>query len=144
MDDEIELMLMGQHFKKFQEAAYSKLAEEYALTLLDIRVLLFLDKHGAENTAKDIVKMHCFTKSNVSKSIESLLEKGYLQKEYDNQDRRRIHLQIQSTAKPIIQKAKKQHEEILRTVFQGIEESEMDVIRQVARKITGNINEAIK
>ena len=144
MDDEVELMLMGQHFKKFQEVAYSKLVEEYALTLLDVRVLLFLDRHGAENTAKDIVKIHCFTKSNVSKSIEALLEKGYLHKEYDNQDRRRIHLQIQPAAEPIIKRAKEEHEKILRTVFQGIDKSEMDVIRQVAQKITRNINEAIK
>ena len=144
MDDEIELLLMGQHFKKFQEAAYSNLVGEYGLTLLDIRVLLFLEKHGAENTAKDIVKIHCFTKSNVSKSIESLLERGYLQKEYDTQDRRRIHLQIQPAAEPIIQRAKKEHEEMLRTVFQGIEKSEMEVIRQVAQKITRNISEAIK
>ncbi len=144
MDDEIELLLMGQHFKKFQEAAYSNLVGEYGLTLLDIRVLLFLEKHGAENTAKDIVKIHCFTKSNVSKSIESLLERGYLQKEYDAQDRRRIHLQIQPAAEPIIQRAKKEHEEMLRTVFQGIEKSEMEVIRQVAQKITCNISEAMK
>ena len=144
MDDEIELLLMGQHFKKFQEAAYSYLEEEYALTHLDIRVLLFLEKHCVDNTAKDIVKIHCFTKSNVSKSIESLLEKGYLQKEYDNQDRRRIHLQIQPAAEPIIKRAKETHEEMLHIVFQGIEKSEMEVIRQVAQKITRNISEAIK
>ncbi len=144
MDDGIELLLMGQHFKKFQEAAYSNLLEEYEVTLLDIRVLLFLDTHGSRNTAKDIVKVHCFTKSNVSKSIESLLERGYLQKEYDSQDRRRIHLQIQPAAEPIIKKAKHEHEKMLRTVFQGVEESEMEVIRQVAQKITRNISEAIK
>lgn len=144
MDDRVEQLLNGQHYKRFQETAYAKIMQEYALTTLDVRVLLFLEEHGSCNTAKDIVKMHHLTKSNVSKSIETLLERGYLQKEYDSHDRRCIHLQVKQSAMPVIREAKKCQQEMFRVIFQGISEEEIQVICQVAQKIAGNIAEAMK
>lgn len=144
MDDRIEQLLSGQHYKKFQEAAYAGIMQEYALTSLDVRVLLFLEEHGNTNTARDIVNMHHFTKSNVSKSIDTLLERGYLQKEYDVHDRRCIHLQVQQSAAPIVQAVKKCNEEMNRILFRGISEEEMETIRQVAKKIAGNMTEAMR
>lgn len=144
MDDKIEQLLNGQHYKKFQEAAYTEIIGHYDLTLLDIRVLLFLNDHGARNTAKDIVKMHYFTKSNVSKSIDTLLERGYLQKEYDDHDRRYIHLCIQPKAERLIRDAKQCQEEMFQTLFQGISQEEILVIRNVAQRITQNIVDAME
>lgn len=144
MDDRIEQLLNGQHYKRFQEMIYAKLMQEYELTTLDVRVLLFFEEHGANNTAKDIVKMHFLTKSNVSKSIENLLERGYLRREYDSRDRRCIHLQVQPSAAPVIREAKKCQQEMFRLVFQEVSEEELQVVRQVAQKIAGNIEEAMK
>lgn len=144
MDDRIEQLLNGQHYKRFQETAYAKLMQEYGLTTLDVRVLLFLEEHGSNNTAKDIVKMHFLTKSNVSKSIEALLERGYLKREYDSHDRRCIHLQVQQSAAPVIVEAKKCQQEMFRTIFQGVSEEELEVLRQVSQKIAGNIAEVLQ
>lgn len=144
MDDRIEQLLNGQHYKRFQEMAYAKLMQEYALTTLDVRVLLFLQEHGNNNTAKDIVKMHFLTKSNVSKSIENLLERGYLKREYDSHDRRCIHLQVQPSASPLIQEAKKCQQEMFRIIFQGVSEEELQMVRQISQKIAGNIAEAMR
>lgn len=144
MDDKIEQLLNGQHYKKFQEATYARIIEEYTLTLLDIKVLLFLEKHASRNTAKDIVKMHYFTKSNVSKSIDTLLERGYLQKEYDSHDRRCIHLRVRPEADGIIRAAKKCQQEMCQVIFQGISQEEILLIQQTAQKIMQNIVEAMK
>ena len=107
MDDRIEQLLSGQYFKKYQEAVYSKITEQFHMTLLEVRILLFFDSHGSSNTAKDLVRIFHFTKSNVSKSIDDLLSRGYLKKQYDDQDRRFIHLTVQPEAVPILKMARK-------------------------------------
>ena len=88
MDDRMEQLLSGQYFKKYQEVMYSEITEKFNMTIMEVRVLLFFDNHGSRNTAKDLVKIFHFTKSNVSKAIDSLLLRGYLKKQYDDQDRR--------------------------------------------------------
>lgn len=98
MDDRVEQLLSGQYFKKYQEVMYSEITEKFNMTIMEVRVLLFFDNHGSRNTAKDLVKIFHFTKSNVSKAIDSLLLRGYLKKQYDDQDRRYIHLTVQPEA----------------------------------------------
>lgn len=144
MEEKIEMLLCGQHYKKFQEAAYSSITDHYQISLLELRVLLFLTEHETHNTAKDIVEVHRFTKSNVSKSIETLIEKGYLARSQDSYDRRYIHLAILSEAYPIIAAAKKRKKEVFQILFQGITEQEVRVIAEVAIKITTNISNALE
>lgn len=142
MDDGIESLLTGQQFKKFQENFYGPVAEEYGLSILDIRVLLYLMEHQNCNTAKDIVHAHHWTKSHVSKSIEELIKLGYLERQTDTRDRRRVHLLLQEDAAPLLEKVQSLHLQMYQTLFRGVTEEELQVVRQVAAKIFGNIAEA--
>lgn len=142
MDDGIESLLTGQQFKKFQENFYGPLAEEYGLSILDIRVLHFLMEHQNGDTAKDIVHARHWTKSHVSKSIEELIELGYLQRQPDTRDRRRVHLIIREDAAPLLEKVRSLHQQMYQILFRDVTEEEMQIVRQVAAKISGNIAEA--
>lgn len=144
MDDRIEQLLNGQYYKKYQETIYSEVTERYRLTLLEVRVLLFFDTHGSNNTAKDLVKVHHFTKSNVSKSIDVLLDRGYLRKEYDSQDRRYIHLKVQPEAASVLELARQCRQNMFQGIFRGVSEEELQVIRNVAQKIHQNISDALQ
>lgn len=144
MDDRIEQLLSGQYFKKYQEAVYSQITEQFHMTLLEVRILLFFDSHGSSNTAKDLVRIFHFTKSNVSKSIDDLLSRGYLKKQYDDQDRRFIHLTVQPEAVPILKMARKCQGEMFQEIFRGISEEELQIIRNVAHKIHQNISDAME
>ncbi len=144
MDDRIEQLLSGQYFKKYQEAVYSQITEQFHMTLLEVRILLFFDSHGSSNTAKDLVRIFHFTKSNVSKSIDDLLSRGYLKKQYDDQDRRFIHLTVQPEAVPILEMARKCQGEMFQAIFRGISEEELQIIRNVAHKIHQNISDAME
>ena len=106
MDDRVEQLLSGQYFKKYQEAMYSEITDKFNMTLMEVRVLLFFDNHGSSNTAKDLVRIFHYTKSNVSKAIDSLLLRGYLKKQYDDQDRRYIHLTVQPEAADVLEMAR--------------------------------------
>ena len=144
MDDRIEQLLSGQYFKKYQEAVYSQITEQFHMTLLEVRILLFFDSHGSSNTAKDLVRIFHFTKSNVSKSIDDLLSRGYLKKQYDDQDRRFIHLTVQPEAVPILKMARKCQGEMFQAIFRGISEEELQIIQNVAHKIHQNISDAME
>lgn len=52
IDDGLESLLTGQQFRRFQERVYAPVTETYGLSLLDIRVLLYLSEHRKYNTAR--------------------------------------------------------------------------------------------
>ena len=144
MDDRVEQLLSGQYFKKYQEAMYSEITDKFNMTLMEVRVLLFFDNHGSSNTAKDLVRIFHYTKSNVSKAIDSLLLRGYLKKQYDDQDRRYIHLTVQPEAADVLEMARQCQKDMFQSVFRGISEEELQIVQKVAQKIHQNISEAMQ
>lgn len=143
MDDHLELFLNGQLYKKLKEVVYKPVTKDYSLSMFDIKVLLFLKDHDMYDTAKDIVEIHYLTKSYVSKSIETLIEKGYLKRKQDAHDRRCIHLELQEKALPVIAYVKVKQKELLEILFKGVTEEEEYIIRGVAEKISTNIAEVL-
>lgn len=139
MDEGIELLLNGQQYKRFQEKFLGPIAEEYGLSVLELRLLRFLDVHRYLDTAKDIVKVRHWTKSHVSKAIENLIERGYLQRQIDVRDRRKVHLTLQEQAVPLLIRIHTEYQAMHQIVLQGISEEELQIVAQVAQKISGNI-----
>lgn len=144
MDDGIESLLNGQQFKRFQEKFWGSVTEQYSLSVLDVRILLFLDAHKCLDTARDIVKIHHWTKSHVSKAIEELIERGYLQRQIDAKDRRKVHLIVQPTAEPVLEQIRAEYQRMNQILLTGISEEELNVVAQVARKISDNIASCMK
>lgn len=143
MDDHLELFLSGQLYKKLKEVVYKPVTKDYSLSMFDIKVLLFLKDHDTYDTAKDIVEAHYLAKSYVSKSIETLIEKGYLKRKQDMHDRRCIHLELQEKALPVIDYVKIKQRELLKILFKGVNEEEKKTILGVAEKISNNITETL-
>ena len=139
IDDGLESLLTGQQFRRFQERVYAPVTETYGLSLLDIRVLLYLSEHSKYNTAKDIVQRHHWTKSHVSKSIEELIEKGLILRVPDDTDRRKVRLLVCEKADPVLTKVRALHLTMYQVLFRGVEEEELAVVKRVAEKISGNI-----
>ncbi|MDO4167878.1 MAG: MarR family winged helix-turn-helix transcriptional regulator [Eubacteriales bacterium] len=144
MDDGIESLLNGQQFKRFQEKFWGSVTAQYSLSVLDVRILLFLDAHKCLDTARDIVKVHHWTKSHVSKAIEELIERGYLQRQIDARDRRKVHLIVQPTAEPVLEQIRAEYQRMNQILLTGISEEELNVVAQVARKISDNIASCMK
>lgn len=140
MDEGIEALLNGQQFKRFQEKFLGPIAEKYGLSVLELRLLRFLDTHRCLDTAGDIIKVRHWTKSHVSKAIENLIERGYLCRQTDGQDRRKVHLMVQPKADPLLEQIRAEYQQMSGIVLEGIEEDELQVVAQVARKISDNIN----
>lgn len=78
------------HHRQFYSLIYEEVASELKLTQLEIDILLFLINNPEFNTARDIVNLRGFAKSNVSTAIEALQRQEYLTVLADP-DNRRIH-----------------------------------------------------
>lgn len=141
LDDKLELLLSGQRYKKIQEMYYSVILEEYSLSLMDVRVLLFLSEHGGCDTARDIVRGHGIAKSYVSKSIEKLIERGFLERKHLQDDRRYVHLLIKKEALPVVEAMRVQRGKMVQRLFQGINDEQLELLKEIAKKISTNITE---
>ena len=143
MDEKIELLLYGQQYKKFQEAFYGDLMVQYHLNVIDIRVLLFFYEHKKWDTAKDIVQKHFLTKSYVSKAVDKLIEKGYLERRYYKEDRRYIHLVVQEKAVPVIKLIQEKRKEMVCRLLSGVATEDMELLGKIALQINENISEVL-
>ncbi len=142
MDDHLELLLNGQQYKKFQELLYKPIIHKYELSVLDIRIIMFLYEHEEFDTAKDIVEKHYIAKSYVSKAIDTLIDKEFLARKHDFNDRRYIHLELLKKADAVIEDVKTLRKEMFKIIFEGVSSEEVEVIRSVAAKISSNIRKA--
>ena len=137
----MELLLNGHQYRRFQEAYFSAVLEKYALNLADIRVLLFLYEHKSYDTARDIVEKHYLAKSYVSKSVEKLIEHGFLERKHLQEDRRYVHLLVKEEALPVIEAVRQQRQKMLERLFQGISSEHIEVLQEIAGKISSNITD---
>ena len=143
MDDKLELLLSGQQYKKLQEFWYGRVLEEYQLNIVDVRVLLFLDEHKKFDTAKDIVEMHYLTKSYVSKSIDKLIAKGFLERKHLSDDRRYVHYEITESADELISELTKRRKEIDKHIVKGVSKEELEIFTRVFEKMRKNMKELL-
>lgn len=137
-------MKFSWKLKKMYEKAFYLCEEELKLSQGEIDVLLFLHNNEPLDTAKDIVKYRYISKSMVSKSIDSLLKKGYLSCSTDSTDKRSIHLIIQPVAMPIVKKLLVVQERFLTILINDITENEYQVIKRVFDKINNKISKELE
>ena len=144
MDNQFELLIMGQQFKKLYEKCYERLMTEYDLKKIDIDVLYFLSHSGKYDTAKDIANLIFVSKAHVSKSIEHLHHKGLIELVSDSSDRRFVHIKISDSGIPVVEDIKSIKAKTHAILFDGISEDEKQMILRLCNHIAHNINDALE
>jgi len=86
--------------KRLYESTLEKAAAEINLTLPEADVLCFLRENPEFDTARDIAMYRDVSRPYVSKAVELLVNKGYLEINGDKADRRLQHLSITPKGKP--------------------------------------------
>ena len=90
------------------------------LTLIEGKIISFLHNNPGKDTAGDIVELRRLSKGNVSLAVENLIRKGLLEREQDHKDRRKIHLSLLASAKPITDLIEKRQNEFEEELFRGL------------------------
>lgn len=92
-----QLLRASQQFKRYYERQFSTLMARETLTMREIRVLLFLANNPDHDTARDVAELRGMPKSQVSAAVDLLVQRGFLWRLPDQEDRRVVHLAITET-----------------------------------------------
>lgn len=133
----------GRQLEKLYTRSITQVSDAYDLTKVEVDVLLFLYNNPEYDTARDIVELRGIAKSYVSKAVDLLINKGFLQAETDAKDRRVSHLTIQALALPIVKEARLAQDKLIQTLYQGISQEEQERLETIFTKMAQNVQEAL-
>lgn len=124
---------------KLQEFYQEPVRREYGLSKVEIVIVNFLYNNPQHDTASEIVRMRMLQRGNVSQGVEALIQKGFLKRTEDPEDRRRIHLSLTETAGPLVTAVETQQKKMLAQIFAGFDEAEKQLYQEMNRRIEENI-----
>lgn len=93
--------------------------------------------------AREITQFRGISRSLVSKSVDLLMKKGYLEAKQDEKDRRVIHLLLLPKAEKTIEKLNIIRREFMSKLCEGITREEADAFMVIVRKMAGNVQKNI-
>lgn len=136
-----EFLLMVSRYNKYYTRILTKIADEYNMSKIEIDVLLFLHNNPGFDTAKEICELRGLGKSHISKAVDLLCQKKYLETVPDGLDKRITHLVIKSDANDVIHKAKEAQENCFRKLLNGISTEDLYTMKKVITQISMNLSE---
>lgn len=95
---------------------------KFDLTRAQIDILLFLLTNPDLDTATDIVQSRRLTKSHVSISLRELVDRGFIERDYRDGNRKTVHLVMTERAKVVLEEGKKAQKAFSEALFEGIPE----------------------
>lgn len=138
------IIMSGVQLKKLIAKKVEPLIEEYDLRTVELDILLFLSREKGRNTAKEIMNKKHLSKSHISKSIDNMRVRGFIEVCEDEDDHRILHIILTKKSEEVIQKAEKIYENCRKIVQEGITEKEMEIVSAVINKMSRNINRELE
>ena len=131
-------------FQKYYPKQLEPVCEKHSLTRVEMDILLFLANNPEFDTAKDIVEFRGIAKSYVSAGISSLEERGYIERNFKDGNRKTIHLTLTKYASDAIRDGREVQKQFFGKLKNGITEEEMKAIQSVLKKVLENIENVQK
>lgn len=129
---------------KLHDRMIKMICGKYQLTLIEGKIISFLHNNPEKDTAGDIVELRKLSKGNVSLAVDSLIQKGMLEREQDQKDRRKIHLSLLAKAKPITDLIESTQNEFEKELFRGFSEEDRRVYIKLNDRMVENTMNAMK
>lgn len=125
------------------KALYGKLVQptcaRFALTRMELDVLLFLANNPTHDTAAELTELRHFAKSQVSATVKLLEQKGLLTRAYAPGNRKTVHLHLCEAAQPILAEGQAAQERFAEILLDGFSEEERSVILKMNERMHQNI-----
>ena len=105
MEENLAVVMM--RVRRNVRTALREVVREEGLTQNEIEVLLFLQR-GTFDTARDISQERGMPRSLVSKAVDQLVRRGYVEAVHDQEDRRVVRLRLLPVAQEMVDRLCKQ------------------------------------
>lgn len=112
---------------------------QHGLIKTEMDILLFLHNNPGFDTATDIVRLRHLSKSHVSKSIQSLKERGWLATFYQDNNRRTIHLKLSEAADAAIADGLQAQDRFVSILLTDFTEDEKMQFKTLLCRIANNL-----
>lgn len=139
-----EQILIGiKEAKNLYEKQFETLLEICGLSQLQMDVLLFLANNPEFDTAQSVCSLRGLAKSNVSKGVDGLVRKGFLERQTDPENRRTVHLKLTGKAVPAVREGLSCQERFFKLLTRDISAEELEKARELFSRIHDNIRKSL-
>ncbi len=137
MDSKLTLGALSTFMEAYGD--YCKpICREIGLPRTAFDILMFLSNNPEHCTAKEISRLRGLKENIISVNVNKLVAEGYLEREGDANDRRRVHLKCTEKATAIVQRGREIQEQFLREMQQGLSAQELRVHYHCLETIAAN------
>ncbi|WP_461811157.1 MarR family winged helix-turn-helix transcriptional regulator [Faecalimonas sp.] len=139
-----DILIMIRGLDKLNNKCLEPVRKKYALSQIEVIIMGFLHNNPEKDTVGDISSWRMLPKGNVSQGVESLIQKGFLQRFPDKMDRRKMHLCITEKADEMIVGIDKARNVYNKQIFNGLSEEEKKMYFRINEKILENVFEGLE
>ena len=126
--------------RSLYSAQLDAVGRECGLARVELDILLFLANNPQFDTATDIVEQRCISKAHVSQSVKSLEQRGCLERCYEGDNRRTIHLRLTERAQAAVDVGRQAQLHCFETFMRGFSATELEQLRGYLARIAGNVH----
>ncbi len=134
-----EVLVAVQKSDRVLNRMMTETARNLGVTKPEMDVLLFLYNNPQYDKAADVSELRFLAKSYVSKAVDLLQKRGYLQVQNDEKDRRVMRLKLTPAADPLIAAGNETRERFLKILFEGVSQEELQTMQKVHQKMMENL-----
>lgn len=130
-----QLHIIGRHVGPGREQFLLKVDLNHA----QLKFLYFVSTES-ELTIPRLVEMTKTTPGAVTQIVDGLIEKGFLRREHDQNDKRKVFIRFSTLGKTKFEKMKKLHIKFLQSIFEILTDKELKQMVAIERKLVTNLS----
>ena len=135
-------MLLLKKISELYSAMVSKAAAECCISKQEADVLCFLTNNPQYDTARDISEYRGFSRAYISKAVELLADKGFIDITIDTDDRRFQHLSISEKAEFAVKHLMHMQQQFISILKNNIDDADINLLESIMFRVTQNVSSA--
>ena len=136
--EQINMLEVLRRINRLYGAMQKPVCQRCGLAPLEATILGFLHDNPKKDPAAEIAEGRLLAKGNVSIAVESLIQKGLLQRRQDREDRRKIHLSLTPQAAPAAQAIDRLNQRFWQRLFRGFSQEELAQCVRFQQRLAAN------
>ncbi len=135
----IKMIAVGKKLGNIYGDLAQPICKKYGINQSCFDVLMFCANNPENNTARDICAVRGIKSGIASVAVDTLIQKGFMERTNDPDDRRIHRLVPTEKAKGIISDGRKMQDGFISTLKRGIAPEDEEIFERVNEKILENV-----
>ena len=131
-------------FSEAYSAACKPICKELGMPQMAFDILMFLSNNPDHCTAKDISRLRGFKENIISVNVNKLVNEGYLCRQEDPLDRRKVRLFCTEKASEIIRRGRQVQERFIRQMLEGLTPEQLQIHKNCLETIARNAKKQLE